>query len=355
MRVSKRTASICAVSAAVILAAGVTACHERCLASTPLTDLVARATAHVYELLRAIGSTTIGRVGTLVVLVLIVEAVVSGWRGSSLFRLIFKRSKTAIVDIVFFASLHLQLLAFVEIAFTLGVSLLASQFIAWISSHYGWSRLVLPSDGVFDTGASLAVFWLLTSFVQYWGHRWMHVPMFWRLHRFHHASTELNVISAFRQHPLEPVFLRFLSIVSPLIFFDVSQRILLVYFFVYTITDLLAHSELPWGYGWIGRWIVQSPRVHQVHHSIEDEHQNLNFSFCPLWDHVFGTWYKGSNEPSKFGIADPAYEQRPLRQFALDAWMFYASLMQWARSLPDKCRAIGADAPPVGRIEINRP
>jgi len=106
---------------------------------------------------------------------------------------------------------------------------------------------------------------LATSFAQYWGHRLVHTPLFWHLHRFHHAATELNVLTTFRQHPLEPVVLGFLSLVSPLIFFNVPQRVLLIYFFIGTISDLLAHSQLSWEYGWIGRWVVQSPRFHQVH------------------------------------------------------------------------------------------
>jgi len=55
----------------------------------------------------------------------------------------------------------------------------------------------------------------------------------------------------------------------------------------------------------------------------------LHFSSCPLWDHVFGTFYKGTKQTSRYGIADPAYEIRPLTQFALDAWIFYAN---WVRA-----------------------
>ena len=38
-------------------------------------------------------------------------------------------------------------------------------------------------------------------------------------------------------------------------------------FIVATSADLIAHSQVGWTYGWIGRWIIQSPRFHQVHHS----------------------------------------------------------------------------------------
>jgi sterol desaturase/sphingolipid hydroxylase (fatty acid hydroxylase superfamily) len=143
------------------------------------------------------------------------------------------------------------------------------------------------------------------------------------VHRFHHAATELNVITVFRQHPLEPVVLRFLTVASPLVLFDVPDRVLLVYFVWSTTFDLLAHSQLPWSYGWFGRWVVASPRYHQVHHSVEDEHRDMHFSSCPLWDHLFGTCYKGSKPPSEYGIPNNQYEMRPFRQFVYDAMIFY--------------------------------
>jgi sterol desaturase/sphingolipid hydroxylase (fatty acid hydroxylase superfamily) len=284
--------------------------------------------AHLYEAARAAGATALGRTAVVVFFVLAVDMLFLGWRGSSLFRLGFTRSNSAILDILNAMFLAMNLMFFLQIALTFGGSLLAAKFIAWVSAQYSWSRIALPSNGALEILLSFAIYWLVTSFMQYWGHRLVHTPPFWHVHRFHHAATELNVLTTFRQHPLEPVVQGFVSLVSPLIFLDVPQRVLLIYFFVGTINDLLAHSQLPWGYGWVGRWLVQSPRFHQLHHSIDEEHQNLHFSNCPLWDRLFGTFYKGSKPTSRYGIADPAYEIRPLTQFARDAWIFYANLVR---------------------------
>jgi sterol desaturase/sphingolipid hydroxylase (fatty acid hydroxylase superfamily) len=301
------------------------------------------------EALAVFGSTGTGRIGMLVAFVLVAEIFCVGWRGSSVFRLIVNRRPSALVDVLYFLLTLLNLTFIFEIAFTLGVSVLASRFIEWVSSNYGWSRITLPSDGIFEIAMSFAVYWLATSFVQYWGHRLMHTPLFWHLHRFHHSATELNMITVFRVHPLEPVVLRPLTLVSPLIFFDVPPRILLVYFLLATVADLLAHSQLPWGYGWVGRWLVQSPRVHQVHHSKEEEHRDLHFSNCPLWDHLFGTWYKGTKLPTRFGIPDPAHEVRPLTQFVLDAGIFYANLARWLSAPLQRLRISGteSESPPA--------
>lgn len=290
--------------------------------------------ANFWQTIRASFSETVvrvatSRIGALAIFVLILEALVVGWRGSSIFRLVANRSRSAIIDMLYFTIMLLKLVNVLEVALTLGFSLVASRFITWVASNYGWQRIPLPSDGIAEIAVSLAVYWLATSFVHYWGHRLMHTPLFWHLHRFHHAATELNVLTVFRAHPLEPVVLSFLSIVSPLIFLKVPDRVLLIYFIGATVIDLLAHSQLPWGYGWVGRWVVQSPLVHQVHHSIDEEHRDLHFSMCPMWDHLFGTWYKGSKRPSGFGIPDPAYEVRPLTQFVIDACIFYKTLARW--------------------------
>jgi len=351
MRLNAKTTSVLGVGSAVVLAGFASVWLAIYLASNQPADTLQLIYEYSYAALKAVGATTIGRLGAVVAFVLVVEAIFVGWNGSSLSRLIFKRSSSAILDILNLTFVLLNWIVFFELALTLGVSFLASKFIAWVSSHYGWTRIALPSSGIFEIAFSLAIYWLITSFVQYWGHRLMHTPLFWHLHRFHHAATELNIVTAIRQHPLEPVILRFLSLVSPLILVDVPQRVLLIYFVVFFITDLLAHSQLPWGYGWIGRWVVHSPRVHQVHHSIEDEHQHLHFSNCPLWDHVFGTWYKGTKQASKFGIVDPAYEKRPLTQIFLDAWIFYVNVVRWLRSPLQRLRMTSTDAPPTGEMK----
>jgi sterol desaturase/sphingolipid hydroxylase (fatty acid hydroxylase superfamily) len=265
-------------------------------------------------------------------LVLAFEPFVIGWKQSSIARLFLDRRWSAMLDGLWLAITLFNLTFFLEVFFTLGGSILLSRFFGWVSSHYQWTRLTLPSDGIFEISFSLSIFWLVTSFVQYWGHRLMHTALFWHLHRFHHAATELNMITAFRVHPVEPVSLRFVTVVSPLIFLNVPDQILLLYFPLAVVIDLLAHSQLRWDYGWLGRWVIHSPRVHQVHHSIDEEHQNSHFSNCPLWDHLFGTWYNGSKQPSGFGISDPAYELRPFAQLAGDAWIFYANVAHWIAS-----------------------
>jgi sterol desaturase/sphingolipid hydroxylase (fatty acid hydroxylase superfamily) len=114
-----------------------------------------------------------------------------------------------------------------------------------------------------------------------------------------------------------------------MIILRVPDSVLLVSVVAGNFINFCQHSELPWNWGWIGRWIFGSPLVHQIHHSIDEEHRDTNFCNCPLWDHVFGTWYDGTKMPSGYGIPDPAYQRAPFRQFLSDGWVLYARLGSW--------------------------
>ena len=49
--------------------------------------------------------------------------------------------------------------------------------------------------------------------------------------------------------------------------------------------------RLPAGVDAIARWLVVTPDMHRVHHSIEAAETNSNFGFnLPWWDRLFGTY-----------------------------------------------------------------
>ena len=158
----------------------------------------------------------------------------------------------------------------------------------------------------------------------------MHWRGFWQLHRFHHAATELNILTGFRDNPAEAIVTAVVAL-SPHVFLKVPDAGLFATFVLANqVIASLQHSELPWSYGWVGRWIVASPQMHQIHHSIDEEHRDRNFAICPLWDRLFGTWYDGPNRPSAYGIPDPAHVERPLTQWMIDIWIFYRDIAQSA-------------------------
>jgi sterol desaturase/sphingolipid hydroxylase (fatty acid hydroxylase superfamily) len=263
-----------------------------------------------------------------VLLLICAEALFRDWEKTAMYRLFFRRSMSAKIDIVYFLVQSAGIAALLEIVFSLGIAIGGSRLADFASSQLSWARITLPSGGILQIAFSFVVYWIATGLFGYWIHRLYHSSLFWQVHRFHHAAPELNFITAYRLHPLES-FLRAFEFLSPMIILNVPDSALLVAVVAGNFINFCQHSELPWDWGWIGRWIFGSPLVHQLHHSIDDEHRDTNFSNCPLWDHVFGTWYDGSKRPSAYGIPDPAYEQQPFRQFLRDGWILYMRLGSW--------------------------
>jgi sterol desaturase/sphingolipid hydroxylase (fatty acid hydroxylase superfamily) len=52
-----------------------------------------------------------------------------------------------------------------------------------------------------------------------------------------------------------------------------------------------ANVRLPGRVDWALRWLVVTPDMHRVHHSIEDDETNSNFGFnLSVWDRLLGTY-----------------------------------------------------------------
>jgi sterol desaturase/sphingolipid hydroxylase (fatty acid hydroxylase superfamily) len=293
---------------------------------------------------RAFGPTGIFLIG--IALLLVMELFFLTWEKTTIFIVFVRRSASAIADIasmIFFFWVSLKTVA--ESFFTFGVAFAIAKLVDWAAAHFDWVRWQLPSEGIVGISASFAVFYLFTTFIGYWQHRMMHWRWFWHLHRFHHAATEINILTSFRSSPGEA--LRVLPFAIPLFFVKPPSAEMFAAFTVANqLLSLLQHSELPWSLGWLGRWLIVSPQYHQIHHSMDEEHRDLNFSVCPIWDHLFGTWYAGSRVPSAYGIPDQAHIERPYTQWLIDIWIFYRDA---ARSLAGVARSV------LARVRPRRP
>jgi len=67
-------------------------------------------------------------------------------------------------------------------------------------------------------------------------------------------------------------------------------------------TSMFNHSNvvLPPRLDLVARWIVVTPQMHQVHHSIERAETDSNFGFnLPWWDRLFGTLAPNRRPASK--------------------------------------------------------
>jgi len=143
------------------------------------------------------------------------------------------------------------------------------------------------------------------------------VPALWRLHRMHHADLEFDVTTGARFHPIE-ILLSMgikLGVVAAL---GAPAVAVLAFEVLLNATSMFNHSNvrMPARLDRVLRWIVVTPDMHRVHHSIAARETNSNFGFnLPWWDRLFGTYRDqpaAGHEGMTIGIEqfrDPA-EQR---------------------------------------------
>jgi len=260
-------------------------------------------------------------------LMLGLECVFRKWEDTAFYRLFIRRSASAKIDIFSHLLQFLGLAFFLEVILTFGVSFGVARLASYTSAELHWARIPLPANNIPEIAFSFFVYFLTDHFVGYWVHRLYHTKLFWHLHRFHHSAPELNFITFYRVHPAE-TFTRVLFFISPLTILNAPDSVLLVALTVNMFLNYCQHSQMPKDWGWVGRWIFGSPGFHQLHHSIDAEHRDKNFSSCPLWDRVFGTWHDDRAVPSAYGIStaegpDYGYDTRPVTQFLLDTLAFY--------------------------------
>jgi sterol desaturase/sphingolipid hydroxylase (fatty acid hydroxylase superfamily) len=118
------------------------------------------------------------------------------------------------------------------------------------------------------------------------------VPVLWRLHRMHHADLEFDVTTGARFHPIE-ILLSMgikLGVVAAL---GAPAAAVLIFEVLLNATSMFNHGNvrLPARLDRVLRWLVVTPDMHRVHHSVVPRETNSNFGFnLPWWDRLFGTY-----------------------------------------------------------------
>ena len=164
--------------------------------------------------------------------------------------------------------------------------------------------LLAPSLAVSLLYSALIV--LALDFGVFFAHYAQHkIRILWQFHKVHHTATHLSPITVYRMHPIDDILtvaltsllmgivdsvFRFfvLSTVTATTIFNVNIFIFLFYLGAYHIR----HSELWLSYGPTISKIFISPAQHQIHHSKDSRHFDMNFGFIfSFWDSMFGTLY----------------------------------------------------------------
>ena len=189
--------------------------------------------------------------------------------------------------------------------------------LAMLAESRGWGLL-----NAFDipAWAAIPVGVILLDLAIYLQHVLFHaVPALWRLHRMHHADLEFDVTTGIRFHPIE-ILLSMgikLAVVASL---GAPAVAVLIFEILLNATSMFNHGnvELPARLDRALRWIVVTPEMHRVHHSIKPRETNSNFGFnLPWWDRLFGT-YRDQPEAGHVGMSIGIEQFRDAREQRLD-------------------------------------
>ena len=162
--------------------------------------------------------------------------------------------------------------------------------IAALAAEQGWGLLNYHS---LPFWASVAISVIALDFVVYLQHVMVHaIPMLWRLHRVHHADPDFDVTTGARFHPIEIILSMLIKFAAIMV---IGPPVVAVIIFEILLngTAMFNHSNigLP---AWLDkplRWLLVTPDMHRVHHSVHDNETNSNFGFnLPWWDRLFGTY-----------------------------------------------------------------
>lgn len=159
---------------------------------------------------------------------------------------------------------------------------------------------------------------LVLDLVIYLQHVLFHaVPALWRLHRMHHADLEFDVTTGARFHPVEIVLSMVIKL-TVVVALGAPAVSVLLFEVLLNATAMFNHSNvrMPERIDRVLRWLVVTPDMHRVHHSVVVREANSNFGFnLPWWDRLFGTYRDqpaAGHEKMTIGVdqfRDPA-EQR---------------------------------------------
>jgi sterol desaturase/sphingolipid hydroxylase (fatty acid hydroxylase superfamily) len=175
------------------------------------------------------------------------------------------------------------------------------------------------------------------TFLGYWLHRLEHTwkPL-WRLHSIHESTQELDWLSAFRLHPLEPVLFQVLTIV-PLWFFGMSVPVAVAYKIYSYIFAHVQHSNVVFPIGPL-KYILPTPAFHRWHHArVFDANGKAvrsfrNFAEYPIWDLMFGTFELPDERPTAYGNAPSSLPMDYLAQLAYP-FGAHEAVLRWEERL----------------------
>ncbi len=252
----------------------------------------------------------------------LIELMFTGWKNSSLKKLLHP-GKSERTDIIMWFISMFNINRILGVLFTFGICYYAAGKL----SKLGNLNLIIkiPSPAL-----QFTILLLIGDLKNYGRHYiFHHFSPLWMAHQFHHSAEEFVMITQHRNHFLESAFGMLFDVI-PFVLLGSSPQ---SFFLVQALRDLhqmLVHGRWRSNWGWVGKYILVSPNVHLVHHSVSEKYHGKNFgSLFIFWDHLFGT-YQAPEATTQIGLPDTGYNEKG---FLNDFWLGYKNVVKHVETM----------------------
>ena len=191
-----------------------------------------------------------------------------------------KRWKRIVINFI----VSLPAFALLRILFIPAIVWLATKNQSW---NIGINYLFNASPAI-----KFVIAFLLLDYSNYIWHILLHkLPFMWRFHLVHHSDLDLDISTAFRFHfgeMIGSVFFRGAAI----ILIGASPTMVLIYEIAFEAATQFQHSniKLPFRFEKILNFLIVTPRMHSIHHSMIKRETDSNYSIIfSFWDRVHKT------------------------------------------------------------------
>jgi sterol desaturase/sphingolipid hydroxylase (fatty acid hydroxylase superfamily) len=114
----------------------------------------------------------------------------------------------------------------------------------------------------------------------------------WQFHRVHHSEKEVDVTTAFRQHPGETVW-RMLWQLTGIVVLGIPLWMVVIYLTLSGLNAQVEHANIKIHkrLDWLLRLLFVTPDMHKAHHSRRQAETDSNYSnIFSIWDRLFNTY-----------------------------------------------------------------
>ena len=197
---------------------------------------------------------------------------------------------------------------------------------SWLETNYAFFDLEL-------TWWMFPLVFVMKDFAGYWIHRFEHmVNYFWNRHMIHHSSEEYNLACALRQS-ISQIFSFTILILFPLALLGVPTEVFAIVAPIHLFAQFWYHTRHIKRMGILEKVIV-TPSHHRVHHSINEQYLDRNFSqIFIVWDKLFGTFQEElESDPPVYGVKKSVETWNPILinfQHAARVWLDFFRTKSW--------------------------